>query len=122
MIVVTGSAGFIGSSFVSKLNEEGYYDIVLVDDFSNEQKNKNLDNKRFSIKLHRNLFPEWARINHKHIEFIFHLGARTDTTEFNYAIFENLNVFILKKFGIFASNMAYHLFMLQVLLRMVLVN
>lgn len=97
MIVVTGSAGFIGSSFVSKLNEEGYYDIVLVDDFSNEQKNKNLENKRFSIKIHRDLFPEWARINHKHIEFIFHLGARTDTTEFNYTIFENLNVLYSQK-------------------------
>ena len=40
MIIVTGAAGFIGSNLVAKLNEEGYKDIVLVDDFSNEEKNK----------------------------------------------------------------------------------
>ena len=31
MIVVTGGAGFIGSAFVAKLNEEGREDIVIVD-------------------------------------------------------------------------------------------
>ena len=34
MIVVTGAAGFIASFFVQKLNQEGYVDLVLVDDFS----------------------------------------------------------------------------------------
>ena len=41
MIVVTGAAGFIASCLVSKLNQEGFKDIVIVDDFSNEGKNKN---------------------------------------------------------------------------------
>ncbi|MDA0881884.1 MAG: NAD-dependent epimerase/dehydratase family protein, partial [Bacteroidetes bacterium] len=36
MIVVTGAAGFIASGLVEKLNEEGFYDLVLVDDFSRE--------------------------------------------------------------------------------------
>ena len=49
MIIVTGAAGFIASCLVSKLNQEGYKDIVLVDDFSNEEKNKNLSSvNRFS--------------------------------------------------------------------------
>ncbi len=97
MIIVTGAAGFIGSALVSKLNNEKYYDIVLVDDFSNEQKNKNLINKKFSLKVHRDIFIEWLKLNHKYVEFIFHIGARTDTTEFNYEIFERLNVNYSKK-------------------------
>jgi len=92
MIVVTGAAGFIGSAMVSKLNSEHFNDLVLVDDFSNEAKNKNLQNKDFSLKIHRDIFPEWLKLNHKFVEFIFHIGARTDTTEFNYEIFEKLNV------------------------------
>lgn len=92
MIVITGAAGFIGSALISKLNNENYKDLVLVDDFSNEQKNKNLDNKYFSVKIHRDIFIEWLKLNHKFVEFVFHIGARTDTTEFNYSIFEKLNV------------------------------
>ena len=38
MIVVTGAAGFIGSCLVSKLNQENFKDIVLVDDFSRTDK------------------------------------------------------------------------------------
>ena len=92
MIVITGAAGFIGSAFVSKLNSERYFDLVLVDDFSNEEKNQNLEGKQFSIKIHRDIFPEWLKLNHRFIEFIFHIGARTDTTEFDYSVFEKLNV------------------------------
>lgn len=92
MIVITGAAGFIGSAMVSKLNSENFKDLVLVDDFSNEVKNKNLENKDFSLKIHRDIFPEWLKLNHKFVEFIYHIGARTDTTEFNYLIFEKLNV------------------------------
>ena len=92
MIVVTGAAGFIGSAFVSKLNAEGFKDIILVDDFSNSEKNKNLENKIFSQKVNRNNFFAWLNENHKHVQFIFHIGARTDTTEFDVAIFDKLNL------------------------------
>ena len=40
MIIVTGAAGFIGSNLVSKLNQEGFKDIVVVDDFSIPEKNR----------------------------------------------------------------------------------
>ena len=40
MIIVTGAAGFIGSCLVSKLNDLGQTNLVLVDDFSNSEKNK----------------------------------------------------------------------------------
>ena len=92
MIIVTGAAGFIGSCLVSKLNSEGFVDIVVVDDFSNSEKNKNLEGKKFSQKVHRDDFIVWLRANHKLTQFVFHLGARTDTTEFNKAIFDTLNL------------------------------
>lgn len=92
MIIVTGAAGFIGSCLVGKLNAEGFNDIVVVDDFSNEKKQSNLDGKIISHKVHRNDFIEWLKQNHKLVQFIFHIGARTDTTEFNVAIFDELNL------------------------------
>lgn len=92
MIVVTGAAGFIGSCLISKLNEEGYFDLVLVDDFSDEAQNKNFEGKRFSAKVEREDFIDWIKENHLHVQFIFHLGARTDTTEFDTAILDKLNL------------------------------
>lgn len=92
MIVVTGAAGFIASCLVSKLNQEGFKDIVLVDDFSNTEKNKNFEGKTYSAKVKRKVFSEWLDNNHKLVQFVFHLGARTDTTEFNKTIFDELNL------------------------------
>lgn len=92
MIIVTGAAGFIGSALVQKLNTEGFKDLVLVDDFSNLEKNKNLENKIYSEKVHRNDFFDWLDKNQKYVQFIFHIGARTDTTEFNVAVFNELNL------------------------------
>ena len=97
MIVVTGAAGFIASALVSRLNKEGYNDIVVVDDFSREDKNKNLDGKTITERVHRDDFHNWLDKNHKLTEFIFHLGARTDTTEFDVELFNRLNLGYTKK-------------------------
>jgi ADP-L-glycero-D-manno-heptose 6-epimerase len=92
MIVITGAAGFIGSCLVAKLNEENFTDLILVDDFSDEQKAKNLEGKKHSQKIHRDDFIQWLRDNQRLVQFIFHLGARTDTTEFNKEVFDKLNL------------------------------
>jgi ADP-L-glycero-D-manno-heptose 6-epimerase len=92
MIVVTGAVGFIGSCLISRLNQENFNFIIAVDDFSNERKNLNLVGKKIKEKVDRKVFFEWLAIHHEEVEFIFHLGARTDTTEFNKAIFDELNV------------------------------
>ena len=92
MIIVTGAAGFIGSCLVSKLNNKGIKDIILVDDFSNPEKNRNTGNKSFVEKIDRRLFSTWLTANYKMVDFIFHIGARTDTTEFNMAVFDELNL------------------------------
>lgn len=92
MIIVTGAAGFIGSCLVGKLNQEGFYDIVVVDDFSKHEKDHNLEGKRFSQKVERSEFAKWLDENEKLVQFIFHLGARTDTTEFNTELLNELNL------------------------------
>lgn len=92
MIVVTGAAGFIGSCLVSALNKAGYNDIVVVDDFSDSTKNKNLEGKKIAQWIEREAFFEWLDENQRLVYFIFHIGARTDTTEFDKSIFDKLNV------------------------------
>ncbi|MBA2745815.1 MAG: ADP-glyceromanno-heptose 6-epimerase [Flavisolibacter sp.] len=97
MIIVTGAAGFIGSCLVGKLNQEGFFDIVAVDDFSFAEKENNLAGKKISGKIERTVFHEWLSKNHKLVQFIFHIGARTDTTEFDIEIFNQLNLEYSKK-------------------------
>jgi ADP-L-glycero-D-manno-heptose 6-epimerase len=103
-IVVTGAAGFIASGLVRGLNEHGYTDLILVDDFSNAQKNKNLGgDKLWRQKIDRKEFFKWFAESGSFVDCVFHLGARTDTTEFNYAIFEELNVAYSKKMWEFCT-------------------
>lgn len=97
MIVVTGAAGFIGSCMVGFLNHNNYKDIILVDDFFKVNKLKNIENKFFTEKVQRNDFFEWLKENEKFVQIVIHLGARTDTTEFNVDIFNELNLEYSKK-------------------------
>ncbi|MCD6113510.1 MAG: ADP-glyceromanno-heptose 6-epimerase [Bacteroidales bacterium] len=92
MIILTGAAGFIGSCMLTKLNNEGFNDIVIVDNFSYPEKNKNIANKQFKEKIDREIFFEWLENNNNNIDFIIHLGARTDTTETKKAVFDKLNL------------------------------
>lgn len=92
MIIVTGAAGFIGSGLIARLNADGFKNIIAVDDFSKIEKAENLEGKTIKEKVEREDLFTWLDQNYRDVEFIFHIGARTDTTEFDKGIFDKLNV------------------------------
>jgi ADP-L-glycero-D-manno-heptose 6-epimerase len=92
VIAITGAAGFIGSCLTAYLNENGFNNLVLVDDFSAEKKVFNLKGKKYLHKVHREQFGDWLNNHPDTIQYVFHLGARTDTTDPNYEIFRKLNL------------------------------
>ena len=83
MMVVTGGAGFIGSVFVAKLNDEGIDDIVVVDELGTTEKWKNLVKRRYADYLDKDSFL--AMIASDRIPFpieaVIHMGACSSTTE-----------------------------------------
>jgi len=91
-IIVTGAAGFIGSCMVGYLNENGFENLLLVDKFIHSDKEKNWKPKKYKYLIDRELLLEWLDEHKKiNIDFVIHLGARTDTTEFDYKIHRELN-------------------------------
>ncbi len=92
MIVITGSAGFIGSCVVAKFNAEGINNLVLVDDFSVNSKQANYTLKTFYQKIERKHFIEWFDKNYNIVTDVIHIGARTDTTEKDVHILNELNL------------------------------
>jgi ADP-L-glycero-D-manno-heptose 6-epimerase len=92
MIVVTGAAGFIGSYLVGKLNKAGYKDLILVDKMDDPRKELNLAQKTYRKFIDRDNLFKWL-INHSHdVDFIFHLGARTDTVGQEPDLYQQLNL------------------------------
>ncbi|PPK84356.1 ADP-glyceromanno-heptose 6-epimerase precursor [Neolewinella xylanilytica] len=92
MFLLTGANGFIGSVLVAQLNALGIRDLILVDDFQHyENKTPNLEGKDFLVKVERDtLFTIWDQEQWP-LEGVYHLGARTDTTETDVRIFDRLN-------------------------------
>jgi len=83
MIIVTGGAGFIGSAFLWKLNQEGIDDILIVDELGESDKWKNLVNRRYVEYIHKDVFLRMIR--NEQMPFtpraIIHMGACSSTTE-----------------------------------------
>jgi ADP-L-glycero-D-manno-heptose 6-epimerase len=90
MIIITGAAGFIGSCLVKEWLAKGE-EIVLVDDFGIADKQSNLMALGEAQKIHRDEALAWIQTRND-ISLILHIGARTDTTEFDYTILESLNL------------------------------
>ncbi len=92
MIVVTGAAGFIGSYLTGKLNKAGYNDLILVDKIDDPLKELNLAHKKFRKFIDRDYFFQWLIKHSRDVEFIFHLGARTDTVGQEPDLYQQLNL------------------------------
>ena len=82
---------------IGTLNQEGITDVVAVDKFGDPDKEKNLEGKSITEKVDRDDFFNWLKENWEEIEFIYHIGARTDTTEFDRSIFDRLNLHYTQK-------------------------
>src|SRR5262245_43002650 len=91
MIVVTGATGFIGSYLIRKLNEENFKAIVAVDSFGVPSKDKNLDGLQLESTVHIHDLMNWLDAQHELVEFIFHIGAITDTSEFDKNLLNQYN-------------------------------
>ncbi len=91
-IIISGAAGFIGSCVAAALNEAGYRALVLSDDFSAEPKKANYIHKQYAHLVERSRLLEFLEKEQLPVAFFLHIGARTDTTETNWAVFEQLNV------------------------------
>lgn len=91
MIIVTGAAGFIGSYLIQRLNQENFNAIIAVDKFDNPEKNKNLIGSKIKERVDRDQFLTWLDKTYETVEFIFHIGARTDTAEFDTTLLNKLN-------------------------------
>ncbi len=80
MIILTGGAGFIGSCFLWKLNQEGIDDIIIVDDLGKSKKWKNLIDKKFKDYIQKDDFLKLIEHNKfKNVEYIIHMGACSST-------------------------------------------
>lgn len=91
-ILLTGAAGFIGSYMLGYLNKQGYANIIITDEFNEADKRPNYEAKQFRQWVERKDLFDWLKNDDSNISFVFHLGARTDTTEFDYSIHEKLNL------------------------------
>ncbi len=83
MIIVTGGAGFIGSNLVKGLNDIGIDDVLVVDNFENADKHRNLEGCMIADFLDKQEFIDLvaSRSIPDKVEAVLHQGACSNTME-----------------------------------------
>ena len=80
-ILVTGAAGFIGVNLIRELNQQGFKNLILVDDLGKTEKWKPLVGTHFMELISKYQVFDWMMDHDSEIEAVIHLGACSDTTE-----------------------------------------
>jgi ADP-L-glycero-D-manno-heptose 6-epimerase len=91
VIIITGAAGFIGSCLTGYLNRKGYYNIIIVDDFGDESKRHNYEEKKICARVDKDELFDWLSHYKIRIDFVFHLGAHVGYNQTDPSLFEKLN-------------------------------
>lgn len=91
-VVVTGSAGFIGSCVSHHLSAQKTFEVIEVDDFTQRHKRLNFESFHSHQRIQREAFIAWFQIEASTVDFVIHLGARTNTTEQNLELLQKLNL------------------------------
>lgn len=102
LIIVTGGAGFIGSSVIRCLNESGIVNIIVVDDLGFSEKWKNLVGTKFDDIIGKEQFFSWAKGKESQIGAHIHLGACSSTVEKNASYLLENNYRFSQNLGSFA--------------------
>lgn len=92
MIIVTGAIGFSGSCLISRLNAANFNAIVAVDVFDFPSNSRNLEGKKILYKIVQDDFFKWLDKSFEEVEFIFHLGTRTDAVETELGILRKADI------------------------------
>ena len=90
-ILITGAAGFIGTRFVESCRQKDY-DVISVDEpayFKDRSEHKNID---FGKIIDREKLFSWLKKEKPKLSAIVHLGACTDTTEFDVEYLNRVNL------------------------------
>ena len=91
-ILITGAAGFIAGHLAHVLSGYANYQLILSDDFSAADKTPNWSDLNEAILIPRDVLIDRLEAEGITPDWVIHLGARTDTTEFDYAVHEKLNL------------------------------
>ena len=103
-IIVTGGAGFIGSCLLWKLNQEGFTNIIVVDNLDTSEKWRNLVGKRFLDYIQKDDFLELLEGSvNIDVTAIVHIGACSSTTETDAAYFIKNNYEYSKTLALWAE-------------------
>lgn len=81
MYLVTGATGFIGSNLLYAMQQNGYNDIVAVDDFGTGAKWRNIAKRGALRFILPNQLDGFLAAHAEEVNAILHLGAISSTTE-----------------------------------------
>ncbi|MBI3255654.1 MAG: ADP-glyceromanno-heptose 6-epimerase [Candidatus Andersenbacteria bacterium] len=95
MYIVTGAAGFIGSTFVWALNKRGIFDILMVDTVDHDEKEHNVAELRYEELVSGDEFRTKLAAgdyDSADVKAIIHMGAISATTEKSWEKLKRENV------------------------------